>query len=75
MPGFKIFLEEARYNLFTQGLKLPTKLGEGPDKNHSYHQNIEAGKDMWFSTYFLADKIEQPEALAFDPNLLKAQAI
>ena len=74
-PAFKNILEEARYNLFTQGLKLPAKLGEGPDKNHSYHQNIEAGKDMWFSTYFLADKIEQPEALEFDPNLLKAQAI
>ena len=74
-PAFKNILEEARYNLFTQGLKLPAKLGEGPDKNHSYHQNIEAGKDMWFSTYFLADKIEQPKALEFDPNLLKAQAI
>ena len=74
-PAFKNILEEARYNLFTQGLKLPAKLGEGPDKNHSYHQNIEAGKDMWFSTYFLADKIEQPQGLEFDPNLLKAQAI
>src|SRR3989338_4444345 len=74
-PAFKNILEEARYNLFTQGLKLPAKLGEGPDKNHSYHQNIEAGKDMWFSTYFLADKIEQPGALEFDPNLLKAQVI
>ena len=73
--AFKNILEEARYNLFTQGLKLPAKLGEGPDKNHSYHQNIEAGKDMWFSTYFLADKIEQPGSLEFDPNLLKAQAI
>ena len=42
--GFKDILEQARYNLFTQGLKIPAKLGEGPDKNHSYHQNIEAGK-------------------------------
>ena len=73
--AFKNILDEARHNLFTRGLKLPAKLGEGPDKNHSYHQNIEAGKDMWFSTYFLADKIEQPGALEFDPDLLKAQAI
>lgn len=73
--GLRDILEQARYHIFTSGLKIPAKLGEGPDKNHSYHQNIEAGKDMWFSTYFLASKMEQPQALAFDENLLKAQAI
>lgn len=73
--GLRNILEDVRYNLFTNGLKMPTKLGEGPDKNHSYHQNIEAGKDMWFSTYFMANKIGQPKDLAFDDNLLKAQAI
>jgi phosphomannomutase/glucose-6-phosphate isomerase len=73
--GLRSILEDVRYNLFTNGLKMPAKLGEGPDKNHSYHQNIEAGKDMWFSTYFMAKKIGQPKALAFDDNLLKAQAI
>ncbi|HAH20662.1 MAG: methionine--tRNA ligase subunit beta [Omnitrophica WOR_2 bacterium GWF2_43_52] len=73
--GLNTILEQARYTIFTSGLKLPAKLGEGPDKNHSYHQNIEAGKDMWFSTYVMAESIEQPQALAFDENLLKAQAI
>lgn len=76
MPqGLKAILEQARYAIFTNGLKLPSKLGEGPDKNHSYHQNIEAGRDMWFSTYFMAEKTEQPEILGFDENLLKSQAI
>lgn len=74
-PGLRVIFEQARYAIFTNGLKLPSKLGEGPDKNHSYHQNIEAGRDMWFSTYFIAEKIEQPEILRFDENLLKAQAI
>ncbi len=73
--GFKDILEQARYNLFTQGLKIPAKLGEGPDKNHSYHQNIEDGKDMWFSTYFMPAVLEQPRELEFDGRLLKAQAI
>ena len=73
--GLRGILEEARYNLFTQGLKMPAKLGEGPDKNHSYHQNIEDGKDMWFSTYFMAGVLEQPQALEFDRRLLKAQTI
>ena len=76
MPqGFKGILEHARYCMFTHGLKFPSKLGEGPDKNHSYHQNIEAGRDMWFSTYFMAEKIEQPQVLKFDENLLKAQCL
>lgn len=76
MPqGLNAVLEQARYTIFTGGLKLPAKLGEGPDKNHSYHQNIEAGKDMWFSTYIMAERMQQPQVLAFNENLLKAQAI
>ena len=54
---------------------MPSKLGGGPDKNHSYHQNIEAGKNMFFSTYFMALVIQQPEALEYDENLIKAQTI
>ncbi|MCX5713154.1 MAG: hypothetical protein NTY47_08910, partial [Candidatus Omnitrophica bacterium] len=73
--GLKDILDGARYDIFTSKLKMPSKLGEGPDKNHSFHQNIEAGKDMWLSTYFMANLIEQPKALEFDSNLLKAQAI
>lgn len=71
----RAYLEDIRYNLFTKGLKIPSKLGEGPDKNHSYHQNIEGGKDMWFSTYFLAENFIQPAPFPFDSNLIKAQAI
>ncbi len=73
--GLEEILSGARYNIFTNGLKMPSKLGEGPDKNHSFHQNIEAGKNMWLSVYFMANRIEQPKALEFDSNLLKAQAI
>jgi hypothetical protein len=68
-------LSMARKRIFTDYLKIPSKLGEGPDKNHSYQQNIEAGKDMWFSTYFMPLKVEQPEELAYDENLIKAQTI
>jgi hypothetical protein len=73
--GLEGIISEARYKIFTSGLKMPSKLGEGPDKNHSFHQNIEAGKNMWLSVYFMANQIEQPKALEFDSNLLKAQAI
>ncbi|MBU2257775.1 MAG: hypothetical protein KJ926_01495, partial [Candidatus Omnitrophica bacterium] len=73
--GIDEILSGARHNIFTSGLKMPSKLGEGPDKNHSFHQNIEAGKNMWLSVYFMANKIEQPKVLEFDSNLLKAQAI
>ena len=68
-------LEEARYKIFTREFKMPSKLGEGPDKNHSFHQNIEGGKDMWLSMYFMPLKIQQPEALEYDENLIKAQTI
>ncbi|MBP7216786.1 MAG: hypothetical protein KBA46_05820 [Candidatus Omnitrophica bacterium] len=68
-------LEEVRAKLFTQTLQLPCKLGEGPDKNHSYHQNVKAGRNMWFSTYLLNLNPQQPSALPFDDNLIKAQAI
>ncbi|MDP2920995.1 MAG: hypothetical protein Q8O12_01310 [Candidatus Omnitrophota bacterium] len=73
--GMKAVLQKARTNIFTNFLKMASKLGEGPDKNHSYHQNIEAGKDMWLSTYFMPLKIEQPEALEYDDNLIRAQTI
>ena len=73
--GMKGILQRARTSIFTDGLKMPSKFGEGPDKNHSYHQNIEAGKDMWLSTYFMPLQIEQPEALPYDDNLIRAQTI
>ena len=72
---FKGALEKFRYELFTKFLKMPSKLGEGPDKNHSYHQNIEAGRNMFFSVYFMPLLFEQPECLSYDDNLIRAQAI
>ncbi|MCX5715043.1 MAG: hypothetical protein NT033_09685, partial [Candidatus Omnitrophica bacterium] len=71
---FKI-MQETRTNIFTQLFKMPSKLGEGPDKNHSYQQNIEDGKNMFFSTYIMPLDMEQPQALEYDDNLIKAQAI
>jgi len=68
-------LQNARTGIFTNGLKMPSKLGEGPDKNHSYEENIEGGKNMWLSTYFMPLEVEQPEALQYDDNLIKAQTL
>lgn len=70
-------LQQARTAIFTNTLRMPSKLGEGPDKNHSYQENIEGGKDMWFSTYFMPLHLEQPAApaLEYDENRIKAQTI
>lgn len=73
--GMKDILQQARTGIFTNGLRMPSKLGEGPDKNHSYQQNIEDGKDMWLSTYFMPLEIEQPEILQYDDNLIRAQTL
>ncbi len=73
--GMRTNLQGVRTNIFTDGLKMPSKLGEGPDKNHSFQENIEGGKDMWLSTYFMPLVIEQPEALRYDDNLIRAQAL
>ncbi|MFC1620987.1 hypothetical protein ACFL2G_01665 [Candidatus Omnitrophota bacterium] len=73
--NMKAILQEARTNIFTNGLNIPSKLGEGPDKNHSYHQNIKDGKNMWLSTYFMPLIMQQPDVLEYDDNLIKAQTI
>jgi len=74
--GMKAAFEYARAALFTKGLRIPSKLGEGPDKNHSFHQNVEGGKDMWLSLYFMAQKLNPSEYPAtYDDNLLKAQTV
>jgi glucose-6-phosphate isomerase len=74
-PRIRNILEAARSDIFTNGLKIPCKLGEGPDKNHSYQQNIEDGRNMYFSTNLLPLVSEQPIQLGFDDNLIRAQAI
>ena len=73
--GLRSILEAMRENIFTNLFRMAAKLGEGPDKNHSYHQNIQAGRDIWFSTYFMANELDQPALGNFDDNLIKAQAI
>jgi len=73
--GLRQVLEAVRYDIFTKGYRMPSKLGEGPDKNHSYQQNLEDGKNMFFSTYLLQMGRKQPEPVKFNENLLRAQAI
>ncbi|HQJ15126.1 MAG TPA: hypothetical protein PLJ26_01370 [Candidatus Omnitrophota bacterium] len=73
-PAMTRILEDARRDIFTRGLRIPSKLGEGPDKNHSYQQNIQDGRNMFFSTYFTSLNNPQP-AVPFDDNLLFAQTI
>lgn len=76
MPeGLRTVMENAVYDIYTSRLKMPCKLGVRPDGNHAYHQNIEAGKPMWFSTFTMANMFNQPDNVEFNPNLLKAQAI
>jgi len=72
---FRSMLEMVRSDIFTEQLHIPCKIGEGPDKNHSYHQNIEDGKDMFLSIYIMPKKYGQPAELAYDENLIKAQTI
>ena len=73
--GFRAKMEDARFNIFTHFLKVASKLNEGPDRNHSIHQNVEYGPDQFFSTYFMPLQTEQPEALEYDDNPLRAQTI
>ncbi len=67
-------MDEARFELFTRK-GLASKLGTGPDKNHSFHQNIDAGRNMFLSTYILPGEFEEPEVLGFDSGLIKAQTV
>jgi hypothetical protein len=73
--GFRQVIEKARFEIFTDGLKMASKVAEGPDKNHSFQQNIAEGKDMFFSTYFMPLKTVQPRVLEYNENSLRAQTI
>ncbi len=73
--NFRKIMEDARAAIFTDLLGVASKLAEGPDKNHSFQQNIADGKDMFFSTYTMPLVTRQPEALAYSDNPLRAQAI
>lgn len=68
-------LEDARRSIFTTCLKIPSKLAEGPDKNHSFQQNIEDGRKIFFSTYLTYLKTPQTYGAKYDENLLFAAAI
>jgi glucose-6-phosphate isomerase/2-phospho-L-lactate transferase/gluconeogenesis factor (CofD/UPF0052 family)/hydroxymethylpyrimidine pyrophosphatase-like HAD family hydrolase len=73
--NFRQIIEDARFRIFTDGLKMTSKVAEGPDKNHSFQQNIAEGKNMFFSTYFMPLKAAQPQVLEYDENSLKAQTL
>ncbi|MFA6384257.1 MAG: hypothetical protein WCY10_02665, partial [Candidatus Omnitrophota bacterium] len=75
-------LENARSDIFTRGLNMPAKISIGPDKNHAFQQNIEDGKNMFFSQYFLPLRVVQPEDVdllkgtpAFSDLMIKAQTL
>jgi hypothetical protein len=74
-PEVREVFEDARRRIFTQFLHIPAKLGEGPDKNHSYHQNIAQGKDQFLSIYYMPDVFPQPARVTYDDNLIRAQAV
>ncbi|MCK9594461.1 MAG: HEAT repeat domain-containing protein [Candidatus Omnitrophica bacterium] len=80
--NLKEIFEKVRAEVFTRGLKMPAKLGVGPDKNHAYQQNIEDGKNMFFSTYFLPLQAIQPtefgllkDIRGFSDSMIKAQTL
>ncbi len=74
--GLKSAFSKARETIFTKMLKMPSKLGEGPDKNHSYHQLIEDGPDMWLSLYFMPLRTRPSKyGVDYSGDLLKAQTL
>ncbi|MDP8297624.1 MAG: ROK family protein [Candidatus Orphnella occulta] len=73
--SFEKVMKQVRYDIFTAGLKMPSKLAIHPDGNHSFQQNVEGGRNIFFSTYMLGMKMRQPKVQEYEPELLKAQAI
>lgn len=65
-------MEDARYEIYTKGLRMPSKLSEGPDKNHSYQQNIEDGRNIFLSTYLTYLNVPKTTGADYDENLLRA---
>jgi phosphomannomutase / phosphoglucomutase len=72
---FEQAMRDIRDNVFTTGLKMPSKLAIHPDGNHSFQQNVEGGRNIFFSTYLLGMEMRQPNVKTYEPELLKAQAI
>jgi len=58
--GQKEGIEDFRFNAFTQGFKMPAKIGEAPDKLHSYQQMVQQGPNDALSMYFMPEVSEQP---------------
>ena len=75
MPeSFRDLLQDKmRTEIFTKQLKVASKLGIGPDRNHSYQQNVAAGPDYHFSTYFLSEKNSKVDG--YPADALRAQTI
>jgi glucose-6-phosphate isomerase len=74
-PGVREALEAAREDIYTKGLMVPCKLGEGPDKNHSYQQNLQDGRNSFFSTYVTYAGVPAIREAEYDENLLAAPTI
>lgn len=68
-------MQEARTDIFTDRFAMASKLGEGPDRNHSFHQSVEQGPDYHFSTYLMPLETTQPRYRAYDENPLRAQTL
>jgi len=74
-PEVRNVLQEARTNIFTDLLTMASKLGEGPDRNHSFHQSVEQGPDYHLSTYLMPLETAQPKHRGYDANPILAQTI
>lgn len=74
--GFRQVLEDFRFNAFTAGFRVPAKIGEAPDKLHSYQQMVQQGPNDALSLYFMPEVSEQPPGgVTYDINNLRAPAI
>ena len=74
--SFRAVMEEARDRIFTTDLKVCSKLAIYPDGNHSFEQNLEGGRDVFFSTFLLGSQMRQPKGLPpYEPELLMQQAV
>lgn len=65
-------MEDARYDLFTSGLRIASKLGEGPDYLHAFQQNIQEGKNIFESTLIIPGETKQPKYLDYDQTVNNA---
>lgn len=73
--GFYEVLEDARYNIFTRLLRIPSKLTEMADVQHGYWHSLADGKPMFFSTFILPMDAQQADMLGVDVDQSVAQMV